>query len=248
MTFPAPPAKEKAKTKKIFLLVALFSIILVSGLILIKEITNKPDTNLQTQEVTDNQEPTEKIAATTEPKTSSPKYSLRQTPRDDLSINEVKEMLKKYDFHCKTNEWSKEWANQQGKGIYNQYKEKAINGNKIIIDYATGLTWQQSGSDNYMIYQRIQAYLNNLNKSQFAGFNDWRLPTLEEAMSLMEPQKSDNGLHINPLFDKTKLIIWTADLSKASSAWAVDFYFGWCSGDNGFTAVSHKVRAVRSGH
>jgi len=62
----------------------------------------------------------------------------------------------------------------------------------------------------------------------FAGF-DWRLPTLEEAMSLMKPVQNETGLFIDPLFDRTQEWIWTADKVSASRAWYVYFIIGHCS-------------------
>jgi hypothetical protein len=79
----------------------------------------------------------------------------------------------------------------------------------------------------------------------FAGYRDWRLPTLEEAMSLMEPERKE--LYINPVFDNRQRWIWTADLYSASVAWFVSFYLGHCiSLDIGI--YDYHVRAVRSGH
>ena len=70
------------------------------------------------------------------------------------------------------------------------------------MDYASSLMWQQSGADKYMEYEKAKEYVDQLNRDQFAGYSDWRLPTLEETMSLMEPTKNKNGLYIDPLFDK----------------------------------------------
>jgi len=53
--------------------------------------------------------------------------------------------------------------------------------------------------------------------------SDWRLPTLEEAMSLMEPGKREHGLFIEPIFAGAQRWIWTADKASASAAW--DVYF-----------------------
>jgi len=100
-----------------------------------------------------------------------------------------------------------------------------ING---IYDAATGLTWQQSGSKNYMTFENSESYIQQINSEKHGDFEDWRLPTLEEAMSLMEPNQKEQGLFIDSVFDKTQRIIWTSDKESASFAWVVYFYNGSC--------------------
>ena len=120
-------------------------------------------------------------------------------------------------------------------------------GKKVVFDHTTKLMWQQSGSSgSTTIYENAKKYIDQLNRERFAGFNDWRLPTLEEAMSLMEPEKSSNGLYIEPVFDETQRFIWTSDQYSASRAWSVGFTYGGC-GPNPLGIVI-SVRAVRSGH
>ena len=85
-----------------------------------------------------------------------------------------------------------------GKGINHLYELQEINGDKIVIDHATGLTWQQSGSSEQITYQSTPNYINRLNRERFANFDDWRLPTLEEAMSLVEV-KAERTVNINQI-------------------------------------------------
>ena len=160
-----------------------------------------------------------------------------------LSPKDVAAMIKKYDFFCRKYDWSKNWANPNGKGIEHHYVEKEIGNDKVVIDIATGLMWQQSGSDKSLTFKIAESYVVNLNKSKFAGFDDWRLPTLEEAMSLMEPQTKNKDLYIDLVFSKTQRWIWTGDLVSASAAWIVDFGFGYCNADG--LGGYYYVRAVR---
>jgi len=115
---------------------------------------------------------------------------------------------------------------------------------EIVTDQATGLMWQKSGSDTSLTYKEAQAYIEQLNRDRFAGYNDWRLPTIEELMSLLEPEKQSNGLYINPLFDAKQQWCWSADKRSPGPAWLVSFddgYVYW-----GFLNYYYYVRAVRS--
>ena len=51
-------------------------------------------------------------------------------------------------------------------------------------------------------------YIQKTNAETYGGYNDWRLPTLEEGMSLMEPGKK-NDLYISAQLDKSQIRIWT---------------------------------------
>lgn len=97
---------------------------------------------------------------------------------------------------------------------------------EIVRDHVTGLVWQKSGSDKPLTYKAAQAYVERLNRMRFAGYASWRLPTVEELMSLLEPEKQPNGLYITPIFDETQRWCWSADTWPSRSAWHVSFYFG----------------------
>jgi hypothetical protein len=163
-----------------------------------------------------------------------------------LSNDQVKSMLKKNDFYCREADWSIEFCNPDGKGFKNQFEAKTIKGEKVVFDHASNLMWQQSGSPKYIKYDAAKKYVDDLNKKAFAGFKDWRLPTLEEAMSLMETEKKNGNLYIDQVFDKHQEWIWTSDpVQGESRAWVVLFANGRCSW--GSLNVVYSVRAVRSG-
>ncbi len=110
---------------------------------------------------------------------------------------------------------------------------------KIVMDYATGLMWQKTGSTRRLTYKDAQGYIENLNHTWFGDYADWRMPTVKELISLLEPEKQSNGLYINPIFDATTWY-WTS----SGSTWCVHSGFGaviWYRLDD-----AGSVRAVRS--
>lgn len=77
--------------------------------------------------------------------------------------------------------------NKTGKGIEHQFDVRVVKGDTVIYDGATGLTWQGGSKFEKKRWEDAKAYVNTLS---YAG-GGWRLPTLGEAMSLMEP--GENG-------------------------------------------------------
>ncbi len=117
---------------------------------------------------------------------------------------------------------------------------------RVVFDHATGLMWQRSGSDK-IDYRVIRKWLQTLNAQAFAGYHDWRLPTIEEALTLLEAKKDANFLYVNPIFDPLQKQIWTADIKNQTSAWAIFFSNGHCyySDTHQKFNTNYYVRAVR---
>jgi serine/threonine-protein kinase len=156
-----------------------------------------------------------------------------------VSQSEVGDIIKKYDFYS-------EVRNISGQGFNNDFIEQVIQGEKIVIDKASELMWQQSGSKNLMSYEDAIRFINEINRAHFANYSNWRLPTIEEGMSLVKPKEMLGILHIHPLFDKNQGVIWTSDFDvEKRHVWAVTFYGGGCLSKTHDLNYSY-VRAVRS--
>lgn len=127
-----------------------------------------------------------------------------------------------------------------------QYTDNLIDNNdETITDLNTGLIWEKAGSERTFIYEDITVYINRLNGNNAYGFNDWRLPTLEELMSLIRAD-TVSELHISPLFSTKQRWCWTSDRYSSDAAWFVDFRLGhstWFSISN-----DYYIRAVRTAY
>ena len=114
-----------------------------------------------------------------------------------------------------------------------------------VTDHLTGLMWQRGGCDLTTI-RNVQQYVEQLNQQRFAGFADWRLPTMEEAFSLLEPQVNAKGAHLHPCFSREQPFIFLADQRKPGGYWFMDFKQGtafWASGSipGGFGRVCRSL-------
>jgi len=137
--------------------------------------------------------------------------------RRGFGVQEAKAILGVHNFYD---------ANWNKSGDFaNNFEAKVIKGVKVVIDHKTGLIWFQASSAVPMRQQEAKQWVGDLNQRLCAGYNGWRLPTFEEAASLLEPGKKNGNLHIDPVFDQKQKYIWTIT-NKGRLAWIVDFYNG----------------------
>lgn len=175
-----------------------------------------------------------------EPKTKiikpKPKRMIFRSLPKEISVDELEDILIKYNFFDKK-------TNKNGHGFENLFDQQTFKSDKIIFDEASGLIWQKYGSSKRMNFVDSKKWIEKLNHDGFESFKNWRLPTLEEAMSLMEPEQKNGDLYIDPIFDKTQRYIWTSDLIKGESrSWIVNFDHGSCG--YGYSHINCFVRAV----
>jgi hypothetical protein len=63
-------------------------------------------------------------------------------------------------------------------------KELTIDNEYIWQDLDTGLIWQRKIDDERYTWQEAFEYAKKLNSQNFGGYDDWRLPTIDELCSL----------------------------------------------------------------
>lgn len=121
-----------------------------------------------------------------------------------------------------------------------------------VLDKVSGLTWQK-GSFVSKPYADLAAYVAGVNDAKLCTFGDWRLPTANELMNLMDISqttgKPSNADYLGVAADAMSGHFWSSELTATSStanAWFVD------TDSNGVItweaqSDSKNVRLVRGG-
>jgi serine/threonine protein kinase len=113
---------------------------------------------------------------------------------------------------------------------------------RTVSDEATGLIWQYNGEAYPVNWYQAGDYIQNLNRMAFAGLISWRLPTVEELMSLLTNTRRPEDLCLEPVFDPGQKWLWSCDRQSYTSAWYVSTEMGYVSW-NDLSAYQH-VKAV----
>ena len=111
-----------------------------------------------------------------------------------------------------------------------------------IRDKALGLIWQQSGCPYPLDWEAGQAYIDRLNTEKFGGIDRWRLPTVDELFTLLQP-KTVLGDYCQPsIFDNRKNRLWSSDKKSSTAAWYVHTEMGYVESQD--RTCRFYVRAV----
>ncbi|MBF0102265.1 MAG: DUF1566 domain-containing protein, partial [Desulfobacterales bacterium] len=135
---------------------------------------------------------------------------------------------------------------------YNNDKQRyKDNGDGTVTDLNTGLMWQKEDDGIERNWNDTNTYCDNL---IFAGYSDWRLPTLSELRGIVD--YGQKNPMINPVFickfpnSWSGATYWssTMDVNNSANVWLVSFYGGSgppLSGALPKTDV-YSMRAVRA--
>ncbi|MCC5813383.1 MAG: DUF1566 domain-containing protein [Leptospira sp.] len=107
------------------------------------------------------------------------------------------------------------------------------NGNRTIHDRTSGLTWTKCGysqtgqnCDGTGAINWAQAFehCNQLTNVNFAG-KQWRLPTIRELVTLLNPERTSSPFTYISMFPNTRQMYWsfTTRASDSNQAWVVNF-------------------------
>ncbi len=126
--------------------------------------------------------------------------------------------------------------------------EKIIPSQKheLVRDPATGLTWPVEFSAKRLTFADAEKYVAELNTKKHCGFDDWRMPTLQELESIRDLSR------INPAIDTDAFPNTPSDWFWTSTPYAGDpknyaWVVGGYDGNSALTSRDgyHRVRAVR---
>ncbi len=151
---------------------------------------------------------------------------LRNEPTT-VSAEQIVNMLKKQGFHH-PEDWSKYGLSPSMTGHFrHDYVLIDAGGIPLILDHATQLLWPQESLNRTVTWKGAFEYVEQLNRMGYAGYTDWRLPTIEELASLLEPQQEAHNLYLAAFFGSTPLWCWSADRTpEPDMAWYVSFNSG----------------------
>ena len=110
------------------------------------------------------------------------------------------------------------------------------NDNGSILDNETGLIWAKEDSwpvaQDWLNFQESLEFVDEMNKKDYLGFHDWRIPEREEIEKIFMADstilaRSNNEIHLDPLFAP----------GGGNASWCLPFdqqaafYFSYTSGN-----------------
>jgi serine/threonine protein kinase len=116
---------------------------------------------------------------------------------------------------------------------------KLSHGDETIHDHTTSLMWQKGGSQYPVTWKEALHYVEKLNESGFNTTSEWRLPTVNELLSLFTTLTRQGGASG---FDPVKNRLWSCDSHGHHERWYVNFDMGY-TGNQDMNCFNY-IRAV----
>lgn len=118
----------------------------------------------------------------------------------------------------------------------NQETRYRDNGNGTVTDIANEITWTQEDSwqmeTKWVTWDEADEHIRHLSDIKFAGYNDWRLPSKAEAVTLYgadleNKDKYGNRLYLDPVFPEGALpTIWIHEHMTGEEGYILDLRNG----------------------
>ena len=105
----------------------------------------------------------------------------------------------------------------QGTCAPQSFTVQTISNQEVVLDNNTGLMWQQRMPTEGYTLGDAGSYCSSLT---YAGYSDWRLPTQQELLTIVDISRYDPALDTSYFPDTPSYDFWS------SSAWIVSFYDG----------------------
>jgi hypothetical protein len=112
----------------------------------------------------------------------------------------------------------------------------------VVTDKVTKLMWQRNAAPGEYTWEAAKTYCAEL---EHAGFDDWRLPTRIELVSLVDFTTTSPAIDTDAFPDTPSDVFWSSSpwAGSPSYAWDVHFHNGYTNG--GGVSGTYRVRCVR---
>lgn len=165
----------------------------------------------------------------------------------NLLPENFRQELERWNLFCRRMAWNEDYANPEGNYSGN-FQESRIGGIRVVIDHFSGLIWMDDNKyfSGKFVLNEVKNVIARINRANLAGYHDWRLPTVVEAMSLMSarPLHNKEFAYLDSVFSYRVPWIWTADVAPGFKQWAVYYSEGYASPDPSDSVA--YLRIVRS--
>ena len=91
-----------------------------------------------------------------------------------------------------------------------------------VRDLNTGILWQRRGSEYTLDWPQASGYVAALNGQRWLGRDTWRLPTMEELLTILRPPTVDRDFCLPQVFTGDMHWLWSSDWCTKKQAWTVD--------------------------
>ncbi|MCH9813558.1 MAG: DUF1566 domain-containing protein [Epsilonproteobacteria bacterium] len=98
-------------------------------------------------------------------------------------------------------------------------------GNLTVTNIRTGFVWEDTNSnENNSTFVQAQAHCESLKTSNFAGKNNWRLPTRADLFKLANYNNANPNVYSDDTFsNRVGGAYWTSEEINATTAWTVSY-------------------------
>jgi len=128
------------------------------------------------------------------------------------------------------------------------------NQDEAVTDNETGLTWHKKDSrqltGKWLHLEKARKFADEQNKAKFGGYDDWRIPSLDDVKTIFDKQFSNrdfgnNEIHIPPEFEKGCADSTWTDTVNGERAMMFNLVKGRSSWINKYGEGPFAVRLVR---
>ena len=176
----------------------------------------------------------------------APVFSRQHTCGEMIAPPTLAELISSNNLFCRKSPWSGAWANPKGRGI-RLTKEGLSFADSVVTDTLTGIMWQRFASSRPVAFGKLDSVTAAMNTTRWQGYSNWRIPTIEELLTLLTPERNRFGHYLPDRWNSKADDIWSCNPAGDSLSirwkWVARMSLGRCN--VGKPDIERSVLAVR---